>query len=82
MHADLQRTELQKWKRNYVVHFGAVVQLTVLLDADMKTMIAAGDPRKLLAESRDPKVINFLTGGEGQAEKAERWKSMDRRGKQ
>jgi phospholipid/cholesterol/gamma-HCH transport system ATP-binding protein len=28
-------------------------------------MIAQGDPRKLLADSKDPKVINFLTRGEG-----------------
>ncbi len=40
---------------------------SVFLDADTKTMIAAGEPRKLLAESKDPKVINFLTRGEGRA---------------
>jgi len=60
----------------------AIGNNSVFLDADTKTMIAAGDPRKLLAESKDPKVINFLTRGEGQAEKAARWKSMDRGGKQ
>jgi len=38
---------------------------SILLDADAKTMIAAGDPRQLLTESRDPKVINFLTRGTG-----------------
>lgn len=48
----------------------AIGNNSVFLDADTKTMIAVGDPRKLLAESRDPKVINFLTRGEGQAEKA------------
>lgn len=45
----------------------AIGNNSVFLDADTKTMIAAGDPRKLLAESKDPKVINFLTRGEGQA---------------
>jgi phospholipid/cholesterol/gamma-HCH transport system ATP-binding protein len=45
---------------------------SVFLDADTKTIIVAGDPGRLLAESKDPKVINFLTRGEGQAEKAER----------
>jgi len=50
----------------------AIGNNSVFLDADTKTMIAAGDPKKLLAESKDPKVINFLTRGEGQAEKAAR----------
>jgi phospholipid/cholesterol/gamma-HCH transport system ATP-binding protein len=37
---------------------------SVFLDADTKTMIASGDPKRLLAESKDPKVIRFLTRGE------------------
>ena len=37
---------------------------SVFLDADTKTMIAQGDPKKLLAESPDPKVRQFLTRGE------------------
>ena len=37
---------------------------SVFLDADAKTMIASGDPKRLLAESKDPKVIRFLTRGE------------------
>ena len=37
---------------------------SVFLDADTKTMIAQGDPKKLLAESPDPKVHQFLTRGE------------------
>ncbi len=37
----------------------------VYLDVDSRTMTASGDPRKLLAESTDPKVRNFLTRGEG-----------------
>jgi phospholipid/cholesterol/gamma-HCH transport system ATP-binding protein len=43
----------------------AVGNNSVFLDGDTKTMIAQGDPRKLLADSKDPKVINFLTRGEG-----------------
>jgi phospholipid/cholesterol/gamma-HCH transport system ATP-binding protein len=50
----------------------AIGNNSVLLDADTKAMIAAGDPRQLLAESKDPKVINFLTRGEGRAEKTVR----------
>ena len=42
----------------------AIGSNSVFLDADTKTMIASGDPKKLLAESEDPKVINFLTRGE------------------
>jgi phospholipid/cholesterol/gamma-HCH transport system ATP-binding protein len=38
---------------------------SVFLDPETRTMIAHGDPKKLLAESRDPKVISFLTRGEG-----------------
>ena len=40
---------------------------SVFLDADTKTMIAQGDPKKLLAESQDPKVRQFLTRGDLQA---------------
>jgi phospholipid/cholesterol/gamma-HCH transport system ATP-binding protein len=36
---------------------------SVFLDAETKTMIAVGDPKELLANSRDPKVRNFLTRG-------------------
>ncbi len=39
----------------------------VFLDADTKTMIAQGDPKKLLAESHDPKVRQFLTRGDPHA---------------
>jgi len=41
----------------------AVGNNSVFLDAETKTMIAAGDPKELLANSRDPKVRNFLTRG-------------------
>ncbi len=43
----------------------AIGNNSVFLDADTKTMIAAGDPKKLLAESKKPKVVDFLTRGEG-----------------
>lgn len=34
------------------------------LDAESKTIIATGDPKLLLANSKDPKVMQFLTRGE------------------
>jgi len=37
---------------------------SVFLDAESKTMIAEGDPKVLLAESRNPTVRQFLTRGE------------------
>jgi phospholipid/cholesterol/gamma-HCH transport system ATP-binding protein len=46
----------------------AIGNNSVLLDADARTMIAEGPPRKLLAESKDPRVIDFLTRGEGCAQ--------------
>jgi len=36
---------------------------SVFLDAESKTMIAMGNPRTLLKESRDPRVSNFLSRG-------------------
>ena len=45
----------------------AIGNNSVFLDPETKTMIAAGDPKELLAESRDPKVRNFLTRGEAKA---------------
>jgi phospholipid/cholesterol/gamma-HCH transport system ATP-binding protein len=38
---------------------------SVFLDPDSKTMLATGNPNKLLAESKDPRIIQFLTRGEG-----------------
>ncbi len=38
---------------------------SIFLDPDEKTMTAAGNPRRILAESKDEKVIRFLTRGEG-----------------
>ena len=42
----------------------AIGNNSVFLDAESKTMIAEGDPKRLLAEARDPKVRQFLTRGE------------------
>ena len=42
----------------------AIGNNSVFLDPDTKTMIAGGDPKKLLAESEDPKIRDFLTRGE------------------
>ena len=39
----------------------AVGNNSVFLDTKSKTMIAAGDPKALLADSKDPRVIQFLT---------------------
>ncbi|RYU59682.1 ATP-binding cassette domain-containing protein [Methylolobus aquaticus] len=41
---------------------------SVFLDPETKTAIAAGPPKQLLAESKDPKVIRFLTRDDGSAE--------------
>jgi len=38
---------------------------SIFLDPESKTIIASGKPRKLLAESSDPRVLAFLTRGEG-----------------
>ena len=42
----------------------AIGNNSVFLDPDKKTMIAQGDPKKLLTESKDPTVHQFLTRGE------------------
>lgn len=41
---------------------------SIFLDPESRTAIAAGNPNKLLAESEDQRVINFLTRGEGAAQ--------------
>ena len=41
----------------------AIADDAVLLDREARTMIAAGDPKELLAESRDPRVREFLSRG-------------------
>jgi phospholipid/cholesterol/gamma-HCH transport system ATP-binding protein len=42
----------------------AIGNNSVFLDAESKTMIAQGDPKKLLAETGNPTVKQFLTRGE------------------
>jgi phospholipid/cholesterol/gamma-HCH transport system ATP-binding protein len=39
----------------------AIGNNSVFLDAESKTMIATGDPKVLLSDSKDPRVIDFLT---------------------
>jgi len=41
----------------------AIGNNSIYLDVDSRTMTAGGDPKKLLAESQDPKVRRFLTRG-------------------
>jgi len=42
----------------------AIGNNSVFLDPETKTMLATGSPQNLLAESKDPKIIRFLTRGE------------------
>jgi len=42
----------------------AIANNSVYLDVETRTMTANGDPKKLLAESKDPTVRKFLTRGE------------------
>ena len=42
----------------------AIGDNSVFLDSDTKTMLAIGSPKTLLAESTDPKIIQFLTRGD------------------
>lgn len=42
----------------------AIGSNSVFLDPESRTMIAGGNPRMLLKNSRDPKVLNFLNRGE------------------
>jgi len=41
----------------------AIANNSVYLDVETRTMTASGDPKKLLAESKDPNVRKFLTRG-------------------
>ena len=45
----------------------AIGNNSVFLDPETRTMIAGGDPKVLLAESKDPRVRTFLTRGEDAA---------------
>ena len=42
---------------------------SVFLDSDSKTQIATGNPKKLLTESKNPKIIEFLTRGKTSVQK-------------
>lgn len=42
---------------------------SVFLDPDVKTITASGDPKQILRESSDPKVLNFLTRGGGERQR-------------
>ena len=46
----------------------AIANNSVFLDAETKTMIAAGDPKELLEHPPEPKVREFLTRGESEKE--------------
>lgn len=46
----------------------AIGNNSVFLDADTRTMIASGDPHRLLAECEHPVVREFLTRGEAKGE--------------
>ena len=48
----------------------ATANNSVFLDAETKTQLAAGDPRRLLADPPDPKIREFLTRGEQEAVRA------------
>ncbi len=41
----------------------AIADNSVFLDAETRTQLATGDPKRLLAETREPKVRSFLTRG-------------------
>jgi len=43
----------------------AIGNNSIYLDVETRTMTASGNPKNLLAESRDPTVRKFLTRGEG-----------------
>lgn len=49
----------------------AIGNHAIFLDAEEKTMIAEGDPKRLLVESTHPRVVEFLTRGEGVAQHAQ-----------
>ncbi|MDD2761619.1 MAG: ATP-binding cassette domain-containing protein [Methylomonas sp.] len=48
----------------------AIATNSVFLDPESKTMLATGVPKKLLTESCDPRIIGFLTRGEGYVQKS------------
>jgi len=49
----------------------AIGDNSIFLDTETKTIIAGGPPKQLLAESKDPKIIRFLTRDETADRQAE-----------
>jgi phospholipid/cholesterol/gamma-HCH transport system ATP-binding protein len=45
----------------------AIGKNSIFLDTDARTIIAQGDPHRILAETKEPKVMEFLTRGEAVA---------------
>ena len=58
----------------------AIGNNSVFLDADSKTMIASGDPKRLRDECENATVRNFLTGGANRAGSAGDAKAQRKRG--
>jgi phospholipid/cholesterol/gamma-HCH transport system ATP-binding protein len=50
----------------------AIADDSVFLDTDARTMLARGSPRRLLEESEEPRVVEFLSRGEGRPRGAAR----------
>jgi len=48
----------------------AIGSNSVFLDPESRTMIASGDPKKLLAENHDPRIQTFLRRGETEKDQA------------
>lgn len=44
----------------------AIGNTSIFLDQEAKTILASGNPKRLLDESKDPKVISFLTRGQAE----------------
>lgn len=49
----------------------AIGNNSVFLDTESRTMLASGDPKKLLAEDHDPRVQTFLRRGETEGDASE-----------
>jgi len=48
----------------------AIANNSIFLDAVSKTLLAQGDPRRLVHQPEDPRVLAFLTRGESQGKGA------------
>lgn len=47
----------------------AIGNRSILLDPESKTILASGNPRQILQESQDPRVLAFLTRGQTDADR-------------